>query len=223
MNYYAQGNGHVDLANKLGMTNAKSLAANGSCNRRIIRTTLRDCFANTEPTLYILGMTFLTRYEFPAAQNRQNNDGKWISFTRSSTSMNKEFDPYFTQQNLLKFWELYDKFTLLGLPDLAEDLMYSILSLISTLHYRGHKVVIFNTAEHTVEYFLKDSAFDLFRQQKEVVGGFEWRSIPWQFKQGADYSPEDEQYPADSRHVAPGQHHWLNEFLTNYLREHNIL
>ena len=226
MKYYAEGNGHIDLSNALGIATAESLAVNGSCNSRIIRTTLRDCFTTKEPTLYIIGTTFLTRYELPALLGQSEVDGKWVSFSGvgTGTSMTtKKFDSYFTQQNLSNFSELYEKFTTLGLPDIAEDFMFSVLSLIYTLHHRGHKILLFNTAEHTVEYFIDEDNFDLFRQHNEIVGGFKWRSIPWQFEQGATYPPKDEQYPADCRHVTPGDHRWLNDFLTKYIQEHKIL
>jgi hypothetical protein len=224
MNYYANGNGHIDLAQKLNIGNSDSLAVNGSCNSRIIRTTLKDSYSAQEPTLYIVGTTFLTRYELPAASGRPESDGKWISFSGAGTSIgNKNFDDYFTKENLSRFSDLYNKFTALGLPDLAQHLMYSMTSMIDSLKSRGHKIVVFNTAEHTVEYYLQEKCFDLFRAYREIIGEFQWRSIPWQFEQGAPYPPEDEQYPADCRHVAPGGHSWLNEFLTNYIKEHKIL
>jgi hypothetical protein len=63
----------------------------------------------------------------------------------------------------------------------------------------------------------------LFRERKEIIQGFKWRSIPWQFDQGAAYLEEDQKYPWNCRHVAPGDHQYLNDFLYNYIQEHKIL
>jgi hypothetical protein len=224
MNYYARGNGHIDLAKKFQIQTAESLAQNGSCNKRIIRTTLRDCYQTTVPTLYVIGTSFLTRYELPAASGSPEPDGKWVSFSRGGMSMKvNQVDNQFTQKNVKEFHDLYDKFTVLGLPDLTEDLMYAIVALIDACKTRGHSVVAFNTAEHTVEYFLDESRFDLFRERKEIIQGFKWRSIPWQFEQGASYCEEDQKYPWNCRHVALGDHQYLNDFLYNYIQEHKIL
>jgi hypothetical protein len=107
--------------------------------------------------------------------------------------------------------------------DLLEDLMYRLVCLIDAAKSKSHKILIFNTAENAVDYYINEPQFELFRQHKEIIGGFRWRSIPWQFEQGASYLSEDEQYPADCRHVAPGDHRYLNEFLTNYIKEYSIL
>ena len=107
--------------------------------------------------------------------------------------------------------------------DLLEDLMYKILCLIDAAKNKSHRILIFNTIEDLIDYHVDDPEFALFKQRKEIIGGFQWRSNPWQFEQGATYIPEDEPYPLACRHIVPGQHHWLNEFLTNYIKEHKIL
>ena len=224
MKYYSNGNGHLDLAKLLNINHSVNLAQNGSCNSRIIRTTLRDSFNTTDPTLYIIGTTFLTRYELPLASGRSELDGKWISFSGSSTSMTSNtWDSHFTNRDLKLFADAYDKATTLGLIDLAENLMWQLMSMIESLKSRGHRVIIFNTAEHTIQYYLDDPIFNFYRQCIEIVGGWHWCSISWQFEQGAEFPIEDEIYPANCRHVAPGQHKWLNHYLTNYIQEHKIL
>ena len=59
MEAYARGNGHLDLANRLGIPKAQSLAIGGSANTRIMRTVLKHSYCTDEPTFYVLGMTFL--------------------------------------------------------------------------------------------------------------------------------------------------------------------
>ena len=98
------------------------------------------------------------------------------------------------------------------------------MSLIDTLHYQGHRVIIFNTAESGVDYWLIDNPqFDPIRTRKEIINGLLWRSIPWQLDQGATWPLEDNRHPRDCRHVAPGEHKWLNEFLIDYIKANNIL
>ncbi len=58
MHSYALGNGHQDLAQRLGIAQAASIAVSGSANSRILRTTLKHSYT-APPTLYVLGMTFL--------------------------------------------------------------------------------------------------------------------------------------------------------------------
>jgi hypothetical protein len=51
-----RGNGHIELANSLGINHTQDLSLAGSCNSRIIRTTLKDSFGTDQSTLYIIGL-----------------------------------------------------------------------------------------------------------------------------------------------------------------------
>ena len=74
MHSYASGFGHKELANKLGIPSTVSLARPGSSNQRIVRTTLHDGY-NNEKTLYVIGATFLHRYELPIlVRDNDHND-----------------------------------------------------------------------------------------------------------------------------------------------------
>jgi hypothetical protein len=222
MHIHAQGAGHLDLANLLNIKNSESLAISGSCNSRIIRTTLQDCYATTQPTLYIIGLTFFHRYELSIRQGHPDPDGKWVSFTGTGSSVFDDYEEHITKKDLDTYADLYAKF--LYLSEVGTDLQWKLLSLIDTLHYRGHRVVIFNTAEGGVDYWLVDNPkFDPLRKRKEIINGLAWRSIPWQFEQGARWPVEDERHPLDCRHVVPGDHKWLNQFLIDYIKTNNIL
>lgn len=222
MHYHTLGNGHDDLANQLGILNVESLAMNGSCNSRIIRSTLRDCYTTDCPTLYVIGLTFFHRYELSIRAGEPEPDGKWVSFTGVGSNMFHDYEEHITTKDLNTYAELYAKF--LYLNQAGMDLQWRILSLIDTLHYRGHRVVIFNTAEEGVDYWLvNNSKFDPMRMRKEIVDALLWKSIPWQLDQGARWPSEDEVHPRDCRHVIPGDHRWLNEFLVNYINQNNIL
>ena len=222
MNYYAKGNGHIDLAEKLKIHEVESLAMNGSCNARIIRSTLRDCYTTKQPTLYVIGLTFFHRFELSIRTGDPEPDGKWVSFNGIGSSMFHDYEENITKKDLDTYEKLQAKFT--QCKDNGLDLQWRLLSLIDTLHYNGHRAVIFNTAEHGVDYWLVDNPkFDPIRNRKEIIDGLLWRSIPWQLDQGARWPAEDEEYPWDCRHVIPGDHKWLNEFLLNYINSNNIL
>lgn len=221
MNYYHSGGGTHDLANRLGIANSKSLSKNSSCNGRILRTTLRDMYSTVSPTLYVLGISFINRYELTLLAEPED-DATWVSANGLQLNdLPKKYKPEATKLDINNYAKSYVALT--NASDVLEDLMYRLLCLIDSAHQNSHRVLIFNTAEHGVDYYIDHPRFDLFRQRKEIIGGFAWKSIPWQFEQGASYPPEDEVYPVDCRHVSPGDHGWLNDFLTNYIQEHKIL
>lgn len=224
MHLYHQGGGTADLAKKLEISKSLSEAKSGACNGRIIRTTLRDMYASQVPTLYLLGMTFVHRYELTLLQD-PTEDGHWVSFNPWMPSWPNgpptNWQKNLTMTELNNFGKLYTK--MIYGKDLLEDLMYRLRCLIDTAKQQSHKILIFNTAEHGVDKWITDSKFDLFKNNVHIIGGFRWKSIPWQFEQGASYLPQDEQFPANCRHVRPGDHHWLNQFLLDYINEHKIL
>ncbi len=51
MEAYADGLGPLDLANRLGIPTADTLALGGSANTRIIRTTLKHSYQTDRPTI----------------------------------------------------------------------------------------------------------------------------------------------------------------------------
>lgn len=222
MQFYARGNGHSDLAAALGIQKCLSLAKSGSCNNRIIRTTLRDSFINPEPTLYVIGLTFLSRYELPVNQDRTESDGKWLSFTTQG-SVYTDLDPGVSKKDLESYRDIWLRVNLISVDELVDDLQYRLLSMCHSLNHRGHGCVIFNTADAVFDYVLDQPSLIPLKSRREIIHGLAWRSIPWQFDQGAAWLPNDENLDRNCRHVAPGQHQWLNQYLTNYIEEHKIL
>lgn len=220
MAYHHKGGGTKDLAEKLKIQNFDSLAKNSVCNSRILRTTLRDLYSANQPTLYVVGITFVHRYELTVLDT-PDFDGRWQSF---NGTINWIADNYHDQvtlkdlENFSKAWNniIYD-------VELFEDLVFRLLSLIDAAQNLGHRVLVFNTAEHLVDYFIDDKKFDILDDRKEFVYKLKWKSIPWQFAQGAQWPAEDQQYTENCRHVQPGDHKWLNEYLCNYIDDYKIL
>jgi len=225
MENYANGSGHKELAAQLGAVQYHSLAQCGSCNNRIIRTTLRDSFDYTVPTFYVIGVTFLSRYELPINQDRNRPDGKWLSFTTQGTFYPSTAitDQCVSKKDLERYRDTWSRINLASVDELAEDLQYRLLSMCDSLNRRGHSCVIFNTADAVLDYVLDQPRFAPLRSQRQIIDGLSWRSIPWQFDQGAAWTPADECLDRNCRHVEPGQHHWLNQYLTNYIQDNKIL
>lgn len=222
MDSYASGNGHVELATQLGLTNPVSLAIGGSANSRILRTTLKHSYT-APPTLYILGMTFLSRLEIPICEQVDNFEGRWIN------PQNQEFKHRWqhgwTDRDSDQFVETKLKTEVFSILDRTEDLMYRMLSIIADLKSRGHRVLMFQQADNLYQEYLTDARLQLFKQP-EIIGGFEWRAIAWQAENGVapkQYPPGSQYVPPDMTHPAIGHHALINDYLTNYIQEHKIL
>lgn len=231
MEGYANGHGHNDLAAQLGIPSATSLAIGGSANSRILRTTLKDSYLTDVPTMYVLGMTFISRNEIPILKlydsNRSKFEGRWTNPQNQEYS--QHWEEIWSERDTDKFVDLKLKFELYSLKDRTEDLMYRILSLISNLQCRGHQILIFQQADSSYMPDLADPSLSLFSSAKEIVHGFAWQAVPWQHSQGVEIAAmasHNPKYaaPADEiKHRKPGKHHTLNNYLINYIKEHKIL
>lgn len=219
MAYYDKGGGTKELADKLSMTSYDSLAKNSVCNSRILRTTLRDMYSACEPTLYVVGTTFVHRFELTTLDHAEE-DGLWQSFNGHTINLTDNRRAEITDSDLESYnraWNniMYDN-------ELFEDLVYRVCSLVGAAKNLGHRMLVFNTAEHLVDY-IDSSKYKMLDNKSEIIGKLFWRSIPWQQAQGAQWPKEDAGYPKNCRHVQPGDHKWLNEFLINYINHHKLL
>ena len=217
---YAQGQGHVDLARQLGLDSPVSLAIGGSANSRILRTTLKHSYT-APPTLYVLGMTFVSRLEIPICDPVDDFEGRWVN------PQNQEFSHRWqlgwTKTDSYQFVETKLKSEVFSVLDRIEDLMYRMISTITDLQHRGHRVLMFQQADNLYQEYLDDPRLKLF-QRPEIIDGYRWRAIAWQHTQGVPKSYNDtHQVPPDMTHPAAGHHQKLNEYLTNYIQEHKLL
>lgn len=219
---YALGNGHQDLAQRLNIDQAKSIAVSGSANSRILRTTLKHSYS-APPTLYVLGMTFLSRLEIPICEPENDFEGRWVN------PQNQEFSNRWqigwNQKESEQFVDTKLKTEVYSILDRIEDLMYRMLSTIDSLKSRGHKILMYQQADDLYNHCLADPRLNLLHCA-EIVHGFAWRATAWQADQGVKpkiYPPGLPHVPPDMTHRAEGHHHKLNEFLTNYIQENKIL
>jgi len=215
---YAHGNGHQDLANQLKINNVASLAKSDSSNDRIIRTTLKDSYDTADPTLYIIGLSFLGRMELPVQQLTNSFEGRWFSFQNSE---NKKFlkDTILSDNEFQSMLDIKHKAEAESIEDRLEDLMYKLLSLINSLQSRGHSAIVFNTADDLIVPYLAMGKFKLL-QNPAFIQGLIWKSVDYQFKNGVQPSKYDQQNktPDGMKHPDPGAHHVLNDFLLAYIK-----
>jgi hypothetical protein len=168
-------------------------------------------------------MTFVSRSELPICEPNNEFEGRWINPQNQEYS--SRWQHAWTNADVDQFIELKLKSEVYSIPDRLEDLMYRMLSMINDLTGRGHRVLIYQQADNLYQHWLSESKFNLLKRP-EIVGGFEWRAVPWQHSQGvkiSKYSDEANQPPSDMRHPVPGAHTQLNSFLINYINQHNIL
>ena len=227
---YAKGNGHKDLARQLGIPHAESLAIGGSANSRIIRTTLKHSYQTTEPTLYIMGLTFIHRHELPILKEDTDSsfEGRWCN--PQNQEFANRYEHFWDRAESERFVEFKLKTEVYGLLDRTEDLMYNVLSAIHSLHARGHRVLVYQQADDCYHYLLDNPRLALLSSTESIIGGFGWCAIGYQHKQGVEKAPLGEgnfigpkTVPDNMRHPLAGQHRVLNEYLVKYINDRNII
>jgi len=223
---YALGRGHVDLAQRLGIPTATSLAIGGSANSRIIRSTLKHSYQTTVPTFYLLGMTFLSRLELPILYNDPTREfeGTWTN--PQNQQFRSQWQSHWTDQDTKQWVELKLKSEVYSIVDRLEDLMYRMLSLQASLESRGHRVLMYQQADNIYQEYLDDPRLSLFKNNPGIKDGFAWRSIAWQhMHEVAKVTyPEGNQYvPPDMTHPMPGRHSIINTHLTQYIKDYRML
>ena len=225
MQAYAAGGGHLDLAEQLGIPKSQSLAIGGSANTRIMRTVLKHSYQATEPTFYVLGMTFLSRLEVPILKDLSEFEGRWIN--PQNQEFKEQWEHNWTDRDSKLFVELKLKTELYSILDRLEDLQYRMLSLIHDLCSRGHGVVLYQQADNNYQEFLDNPRMLPIKTRPEIIDGYRWRAVPWQLKNGVppmDYGPNPKfSVPADIHHPASGYHAKLNEYLKNYIVDHGLV
>ena len=224
MEAYAQGSGHRDLAQALGIPHAQSLAIGGSANSRILRTTIKHSYCSEQPNFYVLGMTFLSRLEIPILENQTEFEGRWTNPQNQQFCKHWQYE--WTQQDTDLFVKIKLKSEIYSVLDRIEDLMYRILSTVSDLRSRGHQVLIYQQADDLYLDLLDHPRLQLFKTAINIIDGYAWRAVPWQLRNGVpamNYGTVIAPVPTAIQHPAPGYHQTLNEFLVQYIRDRNML
>ena len=222
INHYANGGGHVDLAQQLNIPVSHDLSFPGSCNSRIIRTTLKDSYHTEEKTLYILGLTFLSRGELPINANEDPFEGKWVSSPYWEDPGSLKLASYWVESNFKKYIYLKNRTEISTVEDCLEQLMYLLLGMVGDLLHRGHQVLVFRQPDDVYNSELDNLKFAPLTNCVNIVDGLKWAAIPWQANNNAKFVPEDIKHPTGIRHVLSGEHGPLNKFLIEYIKKHAL-
>lgn len=218
MEVYAAGDGHHDLAQRLGFPSCESLALGGSSNSRIIRTTAKHASRNnTHDTLYVLGMTFLNRWELPVSAADSPFEGAWCN--PQAQVRDRYLGPW-SLEKTRQWADLNFAAHAMASLDMLEHLMFQLVMLRSWLESLGHRLLVFRQIDDSIDHLLDHDRLEHFGDPMLFVNRYRWASIPWQAQQGvpesvinADYPP-----PPEFRHRMPGHHQMLNEFLELYIK-----
>jgi hypothetical protein len=235
------GFGHQALAEQLGIATAETLSIGGSCNSRILRTTLKHSYlVAKEPTLYVLGMTFIGRGELPISRvcdDRPSGpgsvfEGPWLNPQNQGYS--DDWDVHWDAQLSNKWNKLRVVSEQFTLSWRMEDLMYQMLGAIADLKSRGHQVIMYQQADFTVLDHIDEPMLAPFASTPNIVDGFRWLAVPYQLTNdvppmGYTVAPniiglkDSHKVPAHIAHPANGHHQVLNDFLVEYITRHNLL
>lgn len=227
---HVEGNGHVDLANRFGVS-ADSLTISGSANSRILRTTLKHSFETPHRCLYILGLTFISREELPICRwdpqihptEQEVWEGAWTNPQNQGFGQNRWIENWNAWDT--KQWVLFrEKYEQRSLVDRLENLMYNLLATAHSLQLRGHQVVMFQQTDEWWHHLLPEesSRLKLLENNPSIIDGFRWCGIREQHKAGVPHVPGEEHIDPEMRHRLSGEHGWLNDYLERHIRHHEL-
>lgn len=219
---YAQGSGHEDLAHELKIQQAHSLAQCGSANSRILRTTIRDALCNP-PTLYIIGLSFISRHDYPISAQILDQDGPWLAMQNLPPDINIDrCVPGISHQDVSDIFKVKQKLCVYGSFWYFDELQLHLKCLILALRGLGHTCAIFFSAEQQHLNWLDDHRFQDIIKFPEFVHGLQWLSVPWQHDQGVPCQYDD-RIDGIFRHRQQGEHKKFNDFLAAYIINNNLL
>jgi hypothetical protein len=221
MDYYTVGQGHKDLADRLAIPESQSIARAGTCNSRIIRTTLKHSYQSTVPSLYVIGLTFLDREELPVGKEESEFEGRWVSVQNGF--LGSDFEDTWSQRDCDNYLDLKVRIRLVNnLVDRIEDLMYKVLSLIGDLESRGHRALVFAQLAEEFQPHVDHPRLQLLKSTAHIINGLSWGANAWQIAQGVK-TEADDRIPFEMQHIFPGEHRYINTFLENYVQEYRLL
>jgi hypothetical protein len=222
MSWYAKGQGHTDLARQLNISDSTSLALQGSCNTRILRTCIKDSYTTVVPTFYLVGLSFLGRGELPIRAEADDFEGKWISIN-NHPHPNQQYDAGWNVDLIQQLIDLRLRSQAFSVLDRLEELMYQLLATVDSLVSRGHQILIFRQADDVYEDLLDNSGVALLKKSVNIIDGLKWGANAWQFDQGVKWHAIENDVPRGIRHPPAGQYQYLNTFLVDYIRNNKLI
>jgi hypothetical protein len=163
-------------------------------------------------------LSFLGRVELPIAQTTDEFEGAWVSLQNSISNRSK-FQDQISSQDLGSFLNFKLKTEMFSVRDRFEDVAFRLISMLESLQSRGHNALIFQNVDSNPD---PDCASWHFLTRKNFVDQLRWTAVPWQIGQGVTCH-NDLWVPANMQHIESGHYHVLNNFLYNYIVQHQII
>ena len=188
--FVSDGKTFCDFLGDLLDTPSQNASFPGSCNSRIIRTTLRDLLRISEPDMYVvINLSFILRTEIwdsdIAGNNRFVNDGEFVSI-QPANGPNWFFEKAMFPRN--KYSE-YSRAWLQYYNPEAEmtNLLKELVLLTSWLKNRNIKYVVVSSAlQETVDLnseFIRDF-WAVVRDDPNIINFFEMSFTEWCLQRG---------------------------------------
>jgi len=176
-------------------------------------------------------MTFISREELPICRWDSYSsptpqdvwEGAWTN-PQNQQFGKERWIPEWNDQ-LTKQWVVWrEKYETGTIVDRLENLMYQMLAMIDSLTHRGHSCIIFQQADEWWQGMLPEELrrLKLLKDNPNIIGNFKWLAIREQHKAGVAFIKDEEHVQPDIRHRLAGQHQWLNNYLEQHIRHHEL-
>lgn len=212
---------------------------NGSCNRRIIRTTLRDLIElqnkHNDNILCLVGLTFFTRTElWQPTIPVTSNDGNFQPIVAKHSSLNwskglsTEIDNIHlcVNQNIQEYykqWLLH-----MSKEAIITDTVTDIVMLVNFCLQNDIKVLVFNNTqlwpkdpEVAIEDVFLKSLVDKMSSYKNVINP--WTFSFKEYSLSLGHQPKDKSKYGLDGHPNEDAHIDFGKFLIEYIEENKIL
>ena len=199
------------LGDKLGIEQTVNLSLTGSSNDGIFRSTLEYILENNDVEFVILALTFWDRAQAPWGTDRVWVDYSPNGIMRSFENLKYNSDLY---EGFIKDRYRYD----IG-PEYLELLLNNIITFSGWLKSQQIRHVIFSSSG---EYNISGNLTKLkyLRSNPCVIDIENWSSNHYMGANGGE--GYEKHFPLSGQHYSPESFTILNDFVYNYITEHNI-
>lgn len=188
--FVSDGKTFCDFLGEITQSRCHNASLPGSCNSRIIRTTVRDLLQIQDPDIYVvINLSFILRTEVwdisVAGNNRFANDGEFVSiqpansrtwFFERSSATNDKYSDY--SRAWLRYYNPEPEMT---------NLLKELVLLTSWFKGRNIKYVIVSSAlQEPVDLdgeFIRDF-WTVIRNDTNIINFFEMSFTQWCLQQG---------------------------------------
>jgi hypothetical protein len=214
------------LASQLGYDHFINLSRPGSCNRRIIRSTMEYLLGN-QAKFVMLGLTFWDRQEGSFLPNRTDKD-TWVSFSPNGLS-----DPFIPKDSDLLFnnsRSSIEKYVLdryrydLNLRYI-DQLLCDLLMFTAYLDQNQIRYIIFNTCEleYATYYEQVNRRYQVaIRSNPRIISLTKFIMNMYLHECGAKQSIEETHLDPNCIHYDEREYRHVNEYMLNYILKNNL-